>query len=354
MAAGAAAAMIGAAAIGAGGSIIGGQQAAKAGETSFSDIARGSLFRATGSTAVEEQLDLQALIQFGAPAQTIMENFIGGRIEETKSPAFRRTFDSKVGLIRSALGRGDTSSARQYVDGLNLWLGLWGKHWPGVGARGEIVNGELELTWLGPEAAQIEQYAQFADDIYQNRVQGYGSLAEIAGAPGYATPERFEAFRGGIRDDLRREIFAAEDEERRRIEQAANVGRYNPGGAIGRLGELTQRELLSAETDSITRALQLLGGQQQLTAGRLSNIQGALNPTLIQPALAAAGQTAATQNQIVAAQLTADQNTAAGGQGIASGAGGIADTMTLISLMNMQGGPAGGGGGGGSSWGFGW
>jgi hypothetical protein len=215
--------------------------------------------------------------------------------------------------------------------------------------RGEIMRAAQTVgfggygDWAGLQSAQREynqkaagiqaQMEGIANEIRGNRFQGIANLADIAGNAGLRTDELAALYEPQIARQFQ--------DERERILQTANAGRFNPGAALGRLGET---QALTQKTSAIERALQILGGQTSIT-------QQALAPAQSLAATTSAQRQGGTLNManIGAAQSNAQQQLAAQqagalGTGIASAGSQLGNLGLLLGILNQgkqtTGGPA--------------
>jgi hypothetical protein len=276
------------------GSVISAAQAPKS--VSLTKLSRAGLRGGISTTAFEEQTQMQALFELGAPAETVIENFLANRIGSQAGPHFQRGFERNIDALRSALAQGDTRAAQGYLDVINRGLKTqYGKLGMPAPAVAKVDNGQLSFDLQGPEGQQIGQYAEIADEIYRNRLQAFRNIMEI-GARDITT-------RGDIREEEQRQIelelsFLDRDiaERTRMAEERANVLGVDPAAATGRLEEQRAEEAARIRgRTGLERALTYAQAEEGLLSGGLSRAQSAITPQLLSGALQARGQEGSIQ-----------------------------------------------------------
>lgn len=207
--------------------------------------------------------------------------------------------------------------------------------------RGEILRATQTVgfggfnDWAGLMAAENDyqtkarafqtQVAPIADQIRMNRIQGVANLADIAGKAGLRTDELAALYRPQIDREFQ--------DERNRILQAANQGRFNPGAALGRLGDT---QALTAQTSAIERALQILGGQSSITANALAPAQNLALQTSAQRQGATLNLANIGAAQSQAQQLLAQQRNESLGSGLAAAGNQIGNAALLYAILNQN------------------
>jgi hypothetical protein len=258
---------------------------------SLTKTARGQTYGPIATTALEEQTQMQALFELGAPAETVIENFLANRIGAQAGPHFQRGFERNVDALRAALAQGDERAAKQYLDvinrGFKTQYGNLGMPAPAIA---KIENGQLTFEPQGPEGLQIAQYAEIADEIYRNRLQAYRNIAEIGA--------RDIPSRGGIREEEQRQIelelsFLDRDiaERTHMAELRAQKLGTSPEGVKAKLEEQRAEEAARIRgRTGLERALTYTQAEEGLLSGGLSRAQSSVNPQLLSGALQARGQ----------------------------------------------------------------
>lgn len=174
------------------------------------------------------------------------------------------------------------------------------------------------------------QMAPIAQQTQMNRILAQAGLAQT----GATAAQDLSALAGEFEPQIAQQF----QDERNRILQAANAGRYNPGAALGRLGET---QALTQRTSALDRALQLLGGRQTLITNALAPAQQLAQSVSGQrqgAALTVAGIGAAQQQ---AQQQLAQQRQENLGTGVASGIGQLGSTLQMMALLKALGGGPG-------------
>ena len=339
-----AAAIVGAAALGAGSTLYGSSQASK-------DTTGKSRSPSTDPTRdpLLSGLSIESLLGLGSTAglqgfqeqASPVSQFIDGimRSDQLNVTQKRRAVNAVRYFASRGLDPFDSSLLTQTdANGKPLVPGNIRK------IRGEIFRAAQTVgfggykDWaglMGAEQQHQQKAAQFqamagplADTLRTNRLQGQAGLADIAGNAGL----RLNDLAAQYEPQIARQF----QDQRNQILQSANQGRFNPGAALGRLGET---QALTQKTSAIERALQILGGQSSLIQGALAPAQNLALQTSQQRQggslnLANIG---AAQSQ-AQAQL-AQQNNQSLGTGTAAAGGQLGNLGLLLSLLGQSKGP---------------
>jgi hypothetical protein len=207
----------------------------------------------------------------------------------------------------------------------------------------ELIEAQLQYETQAEE--RLREMNETSGIAAQGRNDALRRIAGIQSDFVAPTEEEFRAEAGEIEAALRGQIEREARDQQDALSVAAQVGRYNPGGGMGRIGEWQSQANLQAGPDSVARALQLLSGQQSLQSNALGALQGSLAQQ-DQGALALLGLlngNSIANNQIAAqmagvnAQVNA-QNAQLWQQGLSGAAGGIGNAMLLNQLMGNNGG----------------
>ena len=304
--------------------------------------------------ALEEQLRLQAFIQLGAPLDTIIDDFIVRRVASGSSPSQARIVQDGLQVLRNELAtNGATVKAHRLVNQLNSKLErgfATGRLRGGAQSIGgpavfSIKDGQLSTNFTGPEGEQLNALIGQTQQIFTDRLTTQQNVARAGASLEIPT-------RGDIEAEEQQQIALQQeqlnrqfDEQAQQITERANLLGISPGAALGELEE--QRLLLNQQIQTeggLTRALQLLGGQQNLTSQGILAGQNALNPTLSGPALAAGGQSLQAQTQglsIAAGLATASAEAdAARSAGLSNAFGNLAGAGLIGSQLVGGGAPA--------------
>jgi len=333
--------LIGAAAIGAGGSIIAGRQASKAAE----DIAERAErpIQALDQSLVQDLLTGQNAILLGASPDQVAEDFILSRANRNVGPEAARSIATQLDSIKAQLLAGQTSQAESALARLNNQFQGAGL---GIPVNATISGNQLNFDFADEGVNRFLNEARLlGPSIRGQRLSGISQFNQLIGGPSFATPESFERFRGLSEQQLLSELEDREQQAREQTLQTANFGGLNPAQGLSRI---TERGLLSRENienQSIDRAIGLITAQQGIRGREGSLLEGLLFPQSSFNLLASENQQAATTTQLAAAQLSAStQAGLAAAQAQSSGTFGAfqqgADAITLATLLRSAGGPA--------------
>lgn len=347
----------GGAAIGAGGSLLGANQAAQTAQTKNAP-AGGTV---NNQDPILAQLQLETLLQLGGdlgslpktggPVQQVFDALLSGAMGDVRRDDVGRVSVLLPNLVRNmthriSQGISVADAAREAATAVNgtgggppdaklLWLLERATNIAGFTSIedffGKLGNFNVERD------ATVARFQEIQPDIQQGRLDTLLNIARVQSDLGN------EIDPDVIRQSLLREIGEFEGESSDRIFQQANTLGFNPAGALGELAEQAQGQ----RVDSQFTAIQLADA---LTKGRTNTIAG-LSQSLL-PAqtlgLATAGQAAQTNlgvGQIAAAQASAlasigaaSDNAAAQarGAGIAGASQSIGDALTLGGLLKAD------------------
>lgn len=229
---------------------------------------------------------------------------------------------------------------------------------------------EEELAFRSQVPERLAELQALAPDVRAGRAAARRGIADLQRDFPVVTRDEIEERIQSARDARLAELNLSEERARDEILQAANVGRFNPAGALGRLSERRVLEEEQATDESIGRALQLLSGEVGLGQTSLGTLQSSLQAqeqgsrqtgANVLQALLQAGSInsglsttlsnlqAQTEAQNAQARQQATQQ-ATGSLtnllslgGLASGAGGGNISSGLKSLLGTSTGPAAGG-----------
>ena len=204
-----------------------------------------------------------------------------------------------------------------------------------------IVNGVLTFDVGDPGFQRIVDEAnRRSGDILAQRSAAFSNLARITGGIQDLSGDRLDALIGENEALLNRQLdVGLADQREDAIERANRLG-FSPGAQLGEIaeGETTARQEIRAGL-GIQRAVALLGGQLGLQGQAIETIQGGLNPTLAQGALAGLSAGRSTQQggldfglQLAIAKADASSSRAAG---ISDAIGGA--TAALLSTDKLKG-----------------
>lgn len=277
---------------------------------------------AAGKTAAQIKADLQALPFWGA-------NKSGGGPLEGLAPA---------GGDLDPLGLFDKSSKPDKEKGREVMRRLMAA--AGYNSLDDLIQAELDFETNN--AGRVDRYNQVSSATEQGRLDALSKIAGIQSGFIAPTAENLAAQTSDIETALRGQIAREAADQQAALLQAAQVGRYNPGGGMGRLGEWQAQANLEAGPDAVARALQLLGGQQSLQTNALSALQASLSGAEATPLNLLQLRSG---NQLGIGQLTAQQALALTGmqqqgnqllgQGLSNAAGSVANALTLADLLKQ-------------------
>jgi len=333
--------LIGAAAIGATGSVLAAREARKGAED-IADAAQRPI-QALDQSLIQDLLTGQNAILLGAGPDQVAEDFILSRANRNVGPEAARSIASQLDSIKANLLAGRTGQAQSALNSLNNQFRGAGL---GIPVDASIVGNELIFNFADEGVNRFLQEARLLGPaIRGQRLSGISQFNALIGGPSFATPESFERFRGLSEQQLLSELEDREQQARERTLQSANVFGLNPAQGLSRISErgLLSRE--NIENQSIDRAIGLITAQQGVRAREGSILEGLLFPESSFNLLASENQQAASTNQLAAAQLSAStQAGLAAAQAQSSGTFGAfqqgADAVTLAALLRAGGGPA--------------
>ncbi len=311
-----------------------------------SGVGFGNVDRATGRRPLEggalgEQARIQALIQLGAPRESIIFDFAINRAAEQDIPAFARQISSEIGRAQNNIAEGDLKNAQFRVDNFNRIVRFFGERGrSGVPVELKIVDGKLELQLTGPEGQQLDALIGQTEQIFQNRLLNVQRTA-AAGAEALVSREdilgreqqQIEFLLQGLNEDTTRQ-------QQIQTERLNQLG-VSPAGTIAESERI--RSLLANDirtTGGIQRALTLESGIGNLRQQGIQSAQAALSPTLIDPAIGilgiAASSGASAFNTAADLATASAQAEAARNAGITNAIGGLTGTALFASQLSSS------------------
>lgn len=209
----------------------------------------------------------------------------------------------------------------------------------GYSSLRDLVQADIEFSQAAD--ARASRIGAVQPGIEQGRLDALGKIAGLQSGFVAPTEADIRSRSGEIETALRGQISREAADQQAAALVAAQVGRFNPGGAIGRLGEWQSQANLEAGPDSIARALQLLSGEQGLQSNALSALLSSLQPATVNASNLLGmrmNQNASVGNQALQGYGIQAQGNQALGGAINEGFGSVANAMTLAQLMKQFGG----------------
>lgn len=207
----------------------------------------------------------------------------------------------------------------------------------GYSSLHDLVSADLAFSSSAQERAGRLNAAQPA--IEQGRIDALRKVAGIQS--GFVAPSEADLLSrtGDIETSLRAQIARERaDSENALLEQAQARG-INPGARLGRLDEWQAQSNLDANTTALSRALQLLGGEQALQTNAISSLQGSLQPATVNASNLIGmrmNQNSQVANQALGLAGLEQQGNQFLGQGIAAGANGLASGIAAYNYGQNQ------------------
>lgn len=240
---------------------------------------------------------------------------------------------------------GAAESGQPYTPGERSWLLDYAAQQAGYRNGTELAQAEAKFrTGRGEREAAATSQAQ---SNYDARTKANETLNQLISSYQAPTDASIESLRQQFKDQIFREIDQQERDARDKILQSAQLGGYNPAGAIGRTTERYGIERRNAENDSLLRALQVLQGRQSAAQNTYGLLSGALtNPVTSAQQTAQLGNAAAANASQIAAQqamanaqqnaaITASNNQSLG-NAVAGGVNSISQWLNTPATLQMM------------------
>ena len=322
---------LGGAALGAGASIYGSSQSAKAaqgGKFSLGNM-RASLaleneFRPIDFSPGLLQLVGQSAYGLGSDPDSMAMEFLIRQAESSSNPEMAHKLQTNLQRIQ-ALSIGDEANRTPQVQRrLNTLVKQANSLLVRVGGGGQISmsGGRMQVNFADAGLQDLVTRArQDSEGIRQNRLNAQKALAQITGDFPTASASDLDRLTADERVRQEREINDRFRSESERILTSANTSGFNPAGILSELEKNRSNALFDTQFTATDRALQVLGGRQ---SGALRSIQGlqlGLSPdTEIALLNSLRGQQTPTTGQLAAAQIgAASQGASAASQALSSG-----------------------------------
>lgn len=192
---------------------------------------------------------------------------------------------------------------------------------------------EAQLAFDERIAPQIAQFQAEADEQRLARFGVRGDIRElIRGLPG-ASQAAIDELAGTERTRILRDLDRDLGEQSQDVLRQSNIAGINPGRQLGDIEEFRGRATQDATSLALERAIQLIGGQQQVAGGNLSLLDRFIAGP--QQAVATAGGLRVSANpSTVAPQSQTPPNTL--GAGIAGGAQLLGQGIQSASVLRAQ------------------
>ncbi len=172
----------------------------------------------------------------------------------------------------------------------------------GYGNLEELLQAEQDFQ--AQAAPLVERLNALSGQVFGGREAAQQAIARLQGDFPAPTASDLRGVIGQEEEALLAALNLNMGDERQALLEAANTGGFNPAAGLGRIGERGLVMRRQIPNDAISRAVALLAGQQGLSAGALSALQGSVG-LQDQTSLAAAG--VGNQANLSAAQLAAQQ-----------------------------------------------
>jgi len=271
--------------VGAGAAIYGSASSANAAGSAPSgldtnDINNMAMQRPLGLESILGQLSMQTLYELGVPAQALEEELLARKLSEAKIPLSGRVATSIMNEIRSYSAEGNTEKAQKK-------LGILNKKLRKAGVTAALADGDVKLTFLGPEQLQIDQL-RAADsgsaERFKNRTNAMDEINSIIGGfkseNGQLGGGREQQASNYLNSFLDQNYAAQND----KISAQANALGISPGYQLSELDKSVAAERYRiANGGALDRALALANGE-------IGTLQKGLQPSQFQNTAAASDQ----------------------------------------------------------------
>lgn len=254
--------------------------------------------RPNGPDQILSVMSAQTLFELGVPIGVIEEEMLMRQITANRAPITGRNAMNHLARARAAYATGDTKLGDKHLKTIRTALGR-------AGVSADVVNGQVQLNFHGPQGEMINQLrarsAQQAQN-FDNRMAAMTELNRGLAGVRVPTPESIGQSEQQAAAYLNSYLDRRQIDETERINAQSNMLGISPGGQLADLNTAIGDERFRIQSGgALERALKLIQGTIASQAGAMSTIQQGLQPSMGNSTLAGINQN--SQNDLSALNM---------------------------------------------------